>query len=247
MITIIHGDDTAKSRKFFFDEKERYKDSVLLDGEKITLTDLTQIFEGGGLFSEMKTVFIEQFFNRKKKKEEFALFATYLQKQSSNTIFLWEGKELDRGALASFKTAVPRVFKLPQTLFLFLDSIRPGNGKQLIVLFHQTIAVTEAEMVFFMLVRQVRLLLAVNPSQPPLVRGGGSFSPLDKGESEGVIDELKRLAPWQKSKLEKQAELFGKEKLQEFYAKLFAIEVAQKTGGLASPLSATIDFLLLEI
>ncbi len=229
MITIIHGDDTAKSRKFFFDEKERHNDAVLLDGEKITLTDLTQIFEGGGLFSEMKTVFIEQFFNRKKKKEEFALFVAYLQNQSSNAIFFWEGKELDRGALASFKTATPRVFKLPQTLFLFLDSIRPGNGKQLIALFHQTIAVTEAEMVFFMLIRQIRLLLAL--SEP----------------SEEQIDELKRLAPWQKSKLEKQAGLFGKEKLQLFYAKLFAIEVGQKTGGLASPLSAAIDFLLLEI
>src|SRR5438046_988431 len=120
MITIIHGTDIVSSRKYFMDEKEKNKDTQLLDGEKITLTDMTQIFDGGGLFDENKTIFIEHFFNRKKKKEEFMVFVDYLQKQSNHTIFLWEGKELERSSLLVFKTATPRVFKLPQTLFVFL-------------------------------------------------------------------------------------------------------------------------------
>src|SRR5438045_3257925 len=129
MITIIHGTDIVASRKYFLEEKQKHPDVQLLDGEKVSLTDLTQIFEGGGLFDENKTIFIEQFFNRKKRKEEFSIFVDYLQKQSTHTIFLWEGKELERSSLMVFKTALPRVFKLPQTLFLLLDSLKPGNGK----------------------------------------------------------------------------------------------------------------------
>ncbi|HZE87729.1 MAG TPA: hypothetical protein VE090_06025 [Methylomirabilota bacterium] len=230
MITIVHGDNIALSRKYFLEEKQKDKDSFLLDGEKIAFTDLMQIFEGGELFSQSKNVFIEHFFARKKKKDEFATFTAYLQKQATNnTIFLWEGKELERSSLMAFKTATNRIFKLPQTLFLFLDSLKPSNGKELISLFHQTIATTDAEMVFFMLVRQVRLLLAIAaPTNEP-------------------IDEVKRLAPWQKGKLEKQAWLFDKVTLRALHHHLFHLEVAQKTGELTMSLTASIDFLLFEI
>jgi len=229
MITIIHGTDIVASRKFFLNEKEKHESVQILDGEKITLTDMAQIFEGGGLFEESKTVFIEHFFARKKRKDEFTTLSEYLQKQSGHTIYLWEGKELEKSAFNTFKTATPRVFKLPQTLFSFLDSIKPGNGKQLIALFHQTIETTEPEMVFFMLVRQIRLLLA-------LLR-----------PTEDVIDELKRLAPWQKTKLQQQAVAFGEHTLKNIYQQLFLIETGQKTGTLPNTILTSIDFLLLQI
>lgn len=228
MITLIHGTDIVTSRKFFLEEKEK-KDGQILDGEKVTLTDLTQIFEGGGLFEDTKTIFIEHFFNKKKKKDEFATLSEYLQKQSSHTIYLWEGKELEKSSQNVFKTAIPRVFKLPQTLFVFLDSLKPGNGKQLIKLFHQTLETTDAEMIFFMLVRQFRLLLAL--SEP----------------SDEQIDELKRLAPWQKTKLQQQAHVFGKKTLTIIYERLFLLEKGQKTGNLSNTILTNIDFLLAEI
>ncbi len=228
MITIIHGTDIVASRKFFLEEKEKIINTEILNGEKITITDLTQIFEGGGLFEETKVIFIERFFIRKKKKEEFALLTEYLQKQTSHTIYLWEDKELEKSSLNVFKTATPRVFKLPQTLFFFLDNLKPGNGQPLIKLFHQTIETTDVEMVFFMLIRQFRLLLALSQ------------------ESENQIDELKRLAPWQKTKLQQQANLFGKEKLKKIYQSLFDLEKGQKTGTLNATLAPSIDFLLLE-
>lgn len=229
MITIIHGNDIVSSRRFFLEEKQKFPEAPFLDGEKVTATDLAQIFEGGGLFEESKTVFIEHFFNRKKRKDEFTMLSEYLQRQSSHTIYLWEGKELEKSSLTAVKTAVPRVFKLPQTLFVFLDSLKPGNGKQLITLFHQTLETTDAEMVFFMLVRQFRLLLAL--SEP----------------SNEQIDELKRLAPWQRTKLEQQAKSFGKEELRAIYHRLFGIETRQKTGTLSNSILTNIDFLLLEI
>jgi len=229
MITIFHGTDITNSRKYFLDEKQKYSDGLILDGEKITLTDLAQIFEGGGLFEEQKTLFIENIFNKKKNKTEFAVITDYIKKHESHNIFFWEGKELEKTSLSSFKEATIKVFKLPQSLFLFLDSIKPNNNKQLVTLFNQTIETTEVEMVFFMFVRQIRLLIAA--SDP----------------SSDEIDELRRLAPWQKSKLQNQADLFSYDQLSNIYNKLFKLEISQKTGNLSSSLIASIDFLLIEI
>ena len=232
MLTIIHGSDTARSRKYFFEEKQKYPDAVHLEAEQVNLTDLTQLFEGGGLFGETKHLFIEQFFTKRKKSSDYKSVLTYMQTHAKeNTIILWEGKELERGTLISFKTAVNKVFKLPQTLFQFLDTLAPGNQQMMIRLFHETITSTETEMVFFMLVRQFRILLALQR--------------LNK--QEGAIDEVNRLAPWQKTKLEKQANVFEPTHLLMLYDKLYEIEVGQKTGGLTMPLVSAIDFFLLSV
>ncbi|MEK7572195.1 MAG: hypothetical protein AAB553_08045 [Patescibacteria group bacterium] len=231
MLTIIHGDDTASSRKFFLQQKEQFPDALLWEGDKVTITDLAQIFSGGALFEESKTLFVEQLLTKQKRKSEYeALITTIQEYGKENTIVLWEGKELDRSMLQPFTIARIQPFKLPQSLFQLLDSLRPGNGKNLIKLLHQTIETTEGEMVFFMLIRQVRLLLAL------------SSAPI-----ESPIDEIKRMQPWQKSKLEQQAKLFTINQLKDLYHKLFTIESKQKTGKLALPLIPTIDFLLLEV
>src|SRR6202042_2725393 len=130
MLTVIHGSDTAQSRKNFLDEKQKYPDAVLTDAEKIDLTWLTQLFEGGGLFGETKYLFVEQFFSKRKKSSDYKDILSYLEKNSAeHTIILWEGKELERGILNDVKKATIKIFKLPQTLFQFLDAIKPQNGK----------------------------------------------------------------------------------------------------------------------
>jgi hypothetical protein len=235
MLTIIHGNDTALSRKYFLDEKQKQKDAILLDFDKVNLTDLTQLLEGGGLFGETKYLFIEQLLTKRKKSIELENIFKYLGEQATeHTIILWEGKELERSTLNLWKKAVVRDFKLPQTLFQLLDSIQPGNSKLLIKLFHQTIENTELEMIFFMLIRQIRILLAFHTS------------PSNQTTSD-QIDELKRMQPWQKSKLESQAKRFDITHLLDLYDKLFQIEVGQKTGTLTTSLLSAIDFLLLEV
>jgi DNA polymerase III delta subunit len=233
MITLIHGSDTALSRKYFMDEKQKANDAVILDADSVNLTDLTQLFDGGGLFGETKYLFIEQLLTKRKKSADLPEILNYLEKNGTeHTIILWEGKELERGSLMLLKTATVRIFKLPQSLFQFLDTLAPGNGKILIKLFRQTIETSETEMVFFMLIRQIRILLALNGAQ---------------SQTSEAIDEAKKLAPWQKSKLEKQANLFKPDQLLTLYDKLFQIELGQKTGTLGSPLDSTIDFLLVEV
>ncbi len=230
MITIIHGDDIAASRNFLNEVRQKKPDVTLLSGEDLTVTDLLQIVESGGLFITEKTIFIENFYAKKKAVKEFeALIAVLKEKTLEHEIILWEGKELDKKSLSLFNHATVKTYKLPQTLFLFLDSIKPKQGKNLVLLYQKVVQNVEAEMVFFMLVRHVRLLLALSE------------------KSIEQIDELKRLAPWQMNKVQKQASLFTPKELVLLHKKLYVLDNELKTGQLSTPLTIALDILLIDI
>lgn len=229
MVIIIHGDDTVSSRKYFLEQKQKSNNPLSFDGKSLTLTDLIQAFEGGSLFNDDKSIFIEDFFSTRKPSKELEEIVSYVQKINTGDIFFWEGKEITKKTASLIKNAATKPFNLPKNIFQFLDSLKPKNSNA-IVLFHDTIKNSDVEMIFFMMIRQFRLLLALS----------------DDSSSE-EIDEVKRLAPWQKSKLKKQAAYFSTHELKNIYHKLYEIDLAQKTGKLSLTLTQTIDFLLLEI
>lgn len=229
MITIIHGDDTASSRKYYIDQKT--KDAFSFDGEKVSLTDLIQILEGGGLFSDSKKIFIDEFLSKRKQGKETEDIILHLNKYcKTNDIFLWEGKEISKKNISLFSSPNVKTFKFPLFLFTFLDGIKHKSSNNL-VLFHKALKKSEAELVFFMLIRQFRLLLVVS----------------DESSTDANIDEIKRLAPWQKSKFKKQSGLFSLDELKRAYKKLFEIDLGQKTGTLNMSLEQAIDIFLLDI
>lgn len=233
MITIIHGDDISLSRNYFCEFKKKYKDLVSFDASSITIADLVQNIQGSGLFGETKAIFIEEFLTKLKKtnRESKDIFDLIIKNTKSSTFILWESKEILKRDLSLFKDATIKIFKLPKNIFLFLDSLRPNNYKNLLSLFHQTLeSGIKEELILFMIQRQIRILLALS----------------DFGDNES-IDELVRLAPWQKAKLEKLVQLFDILDLKKIYKSLYEIEIAQKTGTLNLSLSQTIDFLLLEM
>jgi len=233
MITLVHGEDTTASRNFYFDVKKKSVDALTLDGATITLTDLQQALSGSDLFGETKQIFIENLLTKKKGSKELDSL-TSLISQTSQTITLWESKELTPKQVGLFGKATVRLFKIPSTIFAFLDGIRPNNGKQLIELFHKTLEDKDPEFVLFMLQRQTRTLLALS-----------SIS--DKPTDQSTISEVSRLAPWQKGKVEKQAQLFTSQQLLDVHDKLFQLELDMKTGGLTLPLAESMDLLLLSI
>lgn len=230
-IYIIHGDDIVSSRKFLREQKQKLHSPSVFDGD-VDLQDLIQITQGGGLFGNEKKVFIENFFSKNKlNTSKTKGIIDYINKnQSSSDVFFWEEKELQKKYLNLFNNPTVKIFMIPKTIFLFLESIRPVNYKNSINLFHKALQNTEAELIFFMLQRQFRMLAAVS----------------DKKTRE-TIDEVIRLAPWQRGKLEKQARLFSIDKLLEIYRRLYEIELAQKSGGLPYSLANAIDFFLLSI
>lgn len=228
MITIIHGDDIATSRNFYISQKQKNKQAISFDGRKITVTDLVQQLEGGELFSDSKTVFIEQLFSDRRKSKEFDQLLQYIKSQEKeNDIILWEGKELTKAQIGTFKNAKINNYALPKELFVFLEGIRPQN-KQLLKLFHNALKQTEVDLLFFMIVRQIRLLLGIKTKAYEL-------------------EELKRTAPWQLNKLEKQSSYFSEKQLVRALIKLYEIDTKVKTGTSPVSLEQSIDIFLLDM
>src|SRR3989344_4581732 len=230
MITIVHGEDLARSRNFFQELKKQYNSPIVLEGGKATITDFAQNIRGFALFSETKTIFIENLFSKTKKtdKDTKEILNLILENSKDSNFIFWESKEISTPKTSGFfKNAQIKNFKLPKNIFLFLDAINPGNSINLVKLFHQALqSGIEEEVILFMMQRQIRLLLALK-------------EPAENTQ----IDEASRLAPWQMDKLERQARLFDIECLKKTHRKLFETELGQKTGTLKLSLSQTIDFL----
>ncbi len=229
MIVIIHGDDLVSSRGYFLSERKKTKNPIFFD-KSVSKTDLMQIIDGKSLFFESKDIFIENFFiGKKTNSNEYKEIVDYVNQRSKDSNFIfWEGKKIEKSILSSFKNLIPKGFNLPQNLFYFLDSIKP-NSKNNAVLFHDALKTIDEEMLFYMIIRQFRLLISVlNTTDDP-------------------IDEVKRLAPWQRGKLLRQAKLFSKDQLLSIHNQLYKIDYAQKSGQLGMSLVQSIDILLLKI
>ncbi|EKD86713.1 MAG: hypothetical protein ACD_37C00173G0001 [uncultured bacterium] len=232
MLTIIHGNDVVTSRKYYLDQKN--ESSITFDAESIEISEITHSLQGGGLFGPSKKIFIDNLFSRKSSKNFDAVLES-LRTADDAEIYIWADKEIGVKILSAFPKHVVQSFKISQNIFGFLDSLRP-NSPSNVSRFHDALNSSETEIVFAMIVRQFRLMIGLSEE-----------SGLPAGEAGKNIDEVKRLAPWQKSKLIKQASAFGKEKLLIAYKKLYKIDKAQKTGSSNLNLLQNIDILLLEI
>ncbi len=231
MITIIHGDSTDESREYFLKTKAAFQNLFSLDGQNITKENLINFFEGGNLFYEEKNLAIENLLSRNKPGKNLDQFIEILNgNEKKSNIVIWEEKEISQKNLNLFPEAQVQIFKIPKLIFNFLDSLKPGNGKSLIVVFHKLLENTPIEIILYMLVRQLRLLIALSSE--------------DKTDE---IEEIQRIAPWQKGKLERQATFFERNKLTNLYHRLYNIDLSAKTGTISTPLTNAIDFLLLGI
>ena len=142
MITVIHGDDIATSRNNLISERLGAKNPVTFDGEKFTISDLMQSIEGGSLFNEEKEIFIENLFSSKKTNPNFRAILEYINKITNDAkIIIWEKTELSKTDISAFNKASVRLFKIPQKMFLFVDSIRPDSLNN-IKLFHELLEQT---------------------------------------------------------------------------------------------------------
>lgn len=225
MITIIHGDDVIASRNFLFEQKD--KNSLTFDAESLDISELKQEVAGSGLFGPSIKIFIENLFTRKGSKNLSGIISVLNDKTEAD-VYIWSDKILSAKVLLDFPKHTIQLFKIPQNIWSFLDGIRPGRPGN-VLSFRQALSNTEPEIVFAMVIRQFRLMLG-------LIESSGSS-----------IDEVKRLAPWQRSKLLRQALMFEIDKLKQIYKKLYKIEKAVKTGKSPLTLPQNIDILLLEI
>ncbi len=228
MITLLHGDDTASSRLSY--KNLQQGENIIFDGEKMSSDQLENSVQSLGLFADVKTICIENLLSKRKPSKELETIIQILETASQHSIILlWEGKQLTKKQTIFFSKSTVKEFSFPKTLFSFLEALYPQNSSTLFQLYHQTLQTVNAEMILVMIIRQIRMLLALSDN------------------TSETIPETATLAYWQQKKLVNQVSQFSQEQLLELHKALFEIEVKSKTGGLALPLSQTIDFFLTAI
>lgn len=235
MIIFLHGDNQVESRnrlhEFKIEAKSAEKEVLALDGNRMALDNFIQALEAQSLFSDKRLVVVENFISAKKNNTE--AWEYLKDNEFTPDILIWESKKIDGRKLSWLrKNRQNKVeeHSLPNVLFQFLDSIGFPSKEKTLSLFEQTINKTPIELVYFMIVRQFRLLLLVK------------FNSTDV-----KIKETSRLQAWQLQRISRQTALFDQERLKKCYKKLLFIDYQQKTGQSTLDLKQTLDIFLTQL
>lgn len=230
MITILHGENIVASRNRLLElrQKAEGKEIVTLPAN-VDITMFKQAAESTSLFGDDRLIIIEQLLTKIGRKTSDEALRYLTSSTFDASCILWETKTIPPSILSLFppKTVVEQ-FKFNKTLFQFLDNLKPQNTRSILTLYHACLDEEEPELIFAMIIRQVRLLLGI----------------LTQAEN---LEELKRLAPWQRGKLVKQASLFSTEQLITFHNQLHKLDYQVKTGQTGFSLADNLDFLLGEL
>jgi len=218
---IIHGEDTVSARNRLNDLIETAQAKGLglkrLTAKDLDLTTATQVLEAATLFGETPLIVIEGLFSLTKSKNKDNLIS-FISGYQDREIILFEDKTVSPTTLKPFPKAKAHEHKPAAIIFTFLDSLRPGAAaKSLKLLGDLESARQPAELIFAMLIRQVRLL--IQAGQPANLK----------------------IAPWQKSRLTAQARLFGEERLLKLHGRLYHLDKDLKTG--ANPLDLSLQLM----
>ncbi len=225
-ILVFSGEDIISSRKAFLDHLERLKgedlEVIRVNGKEVTEESLPLLSAPTSLFGQKRVLAIEGLLSGQKSKEKENIIK--MVSLLDCTMVLWEGKDFSPADQLKYPGFTFKNFKLPQVLFTFLDSIVPGRPENNLRLLRQVLQSADPNFLFLMLIRQIRLLILASDKK-----------------------DLLKLAPWQKSKLQKQAKLFSLDCLKKINQRLLKIDFDQKTSQTPYSLNHQLELLLLEI
>lgn len=218
MITILHGDNQVASRERFNQLREEAKSSekevITIDGKGIVLTDLIQNLESHSLFTIPKTVFIENLIAslRMGTKSRETVIEYLIAGRFDADAVLWESKSVGKSLLKLKKQKHVQIedFKLPVVIFKFTESLTPATISDALYYYHEAVKTSPAEVVFAMIVRQFRIMLA-------LATGA-------------QIEETTKMSSWVKGNAFRQSAQFDKEKLTKLYKQLLILDYQAKSG-----------------
>lgn len=222
MIKIYHGENLVASRQaltiLLENAKSEGMEVSFLEGKKATLAEVRLALTSDSLLGKNRLLIIENLLGGQSSVEKKKIIEFLINQPFDNDLVIWEEKEIAHPPV--LPGVQIEVFKASRMIFPFLESLRPDNQKQILTLLGEAKRTEEAEMIFYMLIRQIRLLLLVK-----------------SGQTAG-------LPSWQVQKLKTQASYFPLLQLKEFYQKLLEIDYLQKTSGDPYLLSSRLDLLL---
>lgn len=210
MIVIIHGENSASSRlKLRELASQENTELIILDGKKLTLPDLVLAGESGSLFDSKKIIVLENFFQRKIGSEKTVITQYLFKSDLPFSVIFWENREIEKIKIAKFPKNIRYYkFDLPGNLFKFLDSLGTTPNKQNLSAFHDLLKSNDPELIFTMLVRQVRFLIMVKEENLNTL---------------GIPD-------WQYYKFRSQSRFFTMEELIALYRLLLQMDYKLKSG-----------------
>lgn len=225
-VKVYCGEDIVSSRKAFLEDLQGLKlrdfELIRVQGKDFEKNFAVLAIESPSLFGQNKALAIESFLSGQKSEEKEKIIE-YLGGVADFPVIFWEGKEFTKAEQEKFPANfVFKLYKIPQTLFSFLDSLTPGEGFNNLSNFEKTLKTVDALFLFQMLIRQFRLLIMSR-------------------------EDLVKLAPWQKAKLKKQASLFDEKHLFFLHKRLLKIDFQQKTSSSPFDLKASLELFVSEI
>lgn len=222
---VFHGDNQIQSRRALSEAKEKAaKDGdevVVINGQKSTLSDIKQALESGSLFGGGRLLVIESLLSGKASKNQKEI-SDYLKKNGGHAV-LWEGKKVSPTAVKSVN-GEDREFKVSPEIFHLTDSIRPNGAGDSLQSLSMCLIQEDAEMVFYMLCRQVRMMIQAKTDLNSLTGN-----------------------PYMIRKVVAQVGPFSQDKLLSMHQKLYEIDKGIKTGTNPLPLSDQLEQWFLEI
>lgn len=228
MITLIHGLDIVSSRKILSELKKKSVnyEIVCFNGNSLAFSDFVTACDSTSLFGTKKNIIIENLFSSGQSQTKEKILEYLKTNKILHDIIMWEKQEITRTTLDKYvKGAKIILAKTPLYIFKLMDSL--GENPQITLgLFQTVLKDRDAEFIYVMLIRQIRLLIIAK----------------DAG-----LTELKKLVSWQALKIFEQSKRFTLEKLISSYRNLLSIEYKVKNG--LSPLSfhALLDFYLVSL
>lgn len=231
MLTILHGDDSVRIHTRALELTTSATTRGILierpEAKSLSVSSLEALVGTDQLFSSEKLIWIDRLYALPKSSQKDALIAWITDRATTNTtdttqILLTEDKVLTPTQLKKFTSAKIELFKLPQIVFSFIESIGSITPARAVTQFHEVLKTQEAEFVFAMMVRQFRMLLMY--------------------VADGIYDG----PPFSRGKIINQAKKFTQTQLLQIHKRLLAIDLGQKTSSSPLTLSQEIDLLLLE-
>jgi hypothetical protein len=188
-ITLIHGSYTTTSRKRYLQIVE----AVAKRGWEIVPVSRDQNLEnslrGQSLFGNETLYYIDGHFTKLDPKD-LTWLKTKSPKLDANLLIYQDGEISQKYIKALGSNAKIEKFDLPKHIFVFLDSLYPGNSKQCVVLLHQVLENEPIEFVFALMAGLFRDLYWIK-----------------------VAPQTISLPPWRAGKLKKQASFYSSEKI----------------------------------
>lgn len=222
---ILMGENQVKSRDVLNELKQKAKSKgkeiIRLKGQSVEISELKQAMESESLFGGEKLIVIEELFSARESNRKKEII-DYLKGDFDNLV-IWEGKKIDKRKLKGFDAEI-KEFEVSSVIFKLTDSLSVGNTNQMLKLLDSCLEKESAEMVFYMISRQVRLML----------------------QAIDDADDFKG-PKWLKGKMKRQASGFGKEKLLEVHEKLYQIDRGIKTGTSPFGLDTQLEMLLISL